>query len=222
MLSDEIGLDVDAVETDLGEWIIQLLGDRPSHILAPAVHLSAERVAELFSERSGERLDAADTRRLVGYARRALRDPAAAEEALQETFVRAWRSADRYDRERPLRPWLFRTIRNRCIDTIRQRRTVSLTATEEADEGETAALADRLADADPLPEELVERADLQQLLAAAIARLPARYREVVALRYTTDLTFGEVAEALGIPENTAKIHFHRAKALLRETLRGLL
>jgi len=80
MLSEEIGLNdaleaagIDVVETDLGEWILQLLGDRPSHILAPAVHLSAERVAELFSEHSGTRLDAADTRKLVGYARGALR-----------------------------------------------------------------------------------------------------------------------------------------------------
>ena len=81
MLTEEIGLNdalaaagIDVVETDLGEWILQLLGDRPSHILAPAVHLSAERVAELFSERSGQQLDAADTRRLVGYARGALRE----------------------------------------------------------------------------------------------------------------------------------------------------
>ena len=74
MLADEIGLDVEAVETDLGEWIIQLLGDRPSHILAPAIHVSAEEVADLFSRHSGEAYDAADTRRLVGYARQVLRE----------------------------------------------------------------------------------------------------------------------------------------------------
>ncbi|HVL96789.1 MAG TPA: lactate utilization protein B [Solirubrobacteraceae bacterium] len=81
MLGEEIGLNgaleaagIEAVETDLGEWIVQLLGDRPSHILAPAVHLSAEQVAGLFSARAGERLDPADTRGLVGYARRALRE----------------------------------------------------------------------------------------------------------------------------------------------------
>jgi DNA-directed RNA polymerase specialized sigma24 family protein len=45
---------------------------------------------------------------------------------------------------------------------------------------------------------------------------------VVALRYTTDMTFGEIAVALGVPENTAKIHFHRAKTLLRQALRELM
>src|SRR5215212_4002512 len=81
MLTEEIGLNpalaaagIEAVETDLGEWIVQLMDDRPSHILAPAVHLSAEQVADLFSRHSGETIDAADTGRLVGYARGALRE----------------------------------------------------------------------------------------------------------------------------------------------------
>jgi L-lactate dehydrogenase complex protein LldF len=81
MLTEEIALNpaleaagIEAVETDLGEWIVQLRGDRPSHILAPAVHLSAEQVAELFSRRSGETFDPADTSRLVGHARSALRE----------------------------------------------------------------------------------------------------------------------------------------------------
>ena len=50
---------------------------------------------------------------------------------------------------------------------------------------------------------MAERADLQHLLGEAIRRLPAHYREVVALRYAGDLPFAEVAETLGIPENTA-------------------
>ena len=161
-------------------------------------------------------------RAAFNFAYRLLGDYDEAADAAQQGFVQLYTSLPTIDLDRPLRPWLFRTIRNRCIDVIRQRRTVSLTGTQEGEEGETAALADQLADADPLPEELAERADLQQLLSAAIARLPARYREVVALRYATDLTFGEIAEALGIPENTAKIHFHRAKALLREALRDLM
>jgi L-lactate dehydrogenase complex protein LldF len=81
MLTEELALNAaleaagaSVVETDLGEWILQLLGDRPSHILAPAVHLSAEQVAELFSARAGRRISATDTAQLVGYAREALRE----------------------------------------------------------------------------------------------------------------------------------------------------
>jgi RNA polymerase sigma-70 factor (ECF subfamily) len=58
---------------------------------------------------------------LFGYACRALGDSGAAEEALQETFLRAWRSADRDDQSRPPRPWLFAILRNVVVDEARSR-----------------------------------------------------------------------------------------------------
>lgn len=72
---EEAGVRV--VETDLGEWILQLLGQRPSHIIAPAVHLNRTEIAELFRAESGE--DIPDEREaLVAYARRRLRQDFAA------------------------------------------------------------------------------------------------------------------------------------------------
>ncbi len=80
MLTEEIGLNealeaagIDVVETDLGEWIVQLAGDRPSHILGPAIHYTRERVAELFSARAGEELPP-DPEVLCAYARASLRE----------------------------------------------------------------------------------------------------------------------------------------------------
>lgn len=145
-----------------------------------------------------------------------------AADAAQQGFVQLYLNLPELDTSRPIRPWLFRAIRNRCIDLIRQRRTVSLSAAVPGEEGEWPAIEDQLADPDPLPEDLVERADLQELLTAAIDRLPTRYREVVSMRYTTDMTFAEMGEVLGLPENTAKIHFHRAKALLRQALKDVM
>jgi L-lactate dehydrogenase complex protein LldF len=80
MTSEEIGLNaalaaagIEAVETDLGEYIVQAMGDRPSHLLAPAVHLNAGQVADLFARESGREIDPADTAALVAYARGVLR-----------------------------------------------------------------------------------------------------------------------------------------------------
>ena len=67
------GLGVEVVETDLGEWIIQLANDHPSHLIAPAIHMTRERVAALFSEVGGEPLPP-DTQALVKFARRKLRE----------------------------------------------------------------------------------------------------------------------------------------------------
>jgi len=67
----EIG--VKAIETDLGEYIIQLAGETPSHIIIPCIHKNREQIAELFSKEAGEKLPP-DTKALAGFARRRLRE----------------------------------------------------------------------------------------------------------------------------------------------------
>jgi L-lactate dehydrogenase complex protein LldF len=86
MTSEEIHLNhaldaagIEAVETDLGEYIIQLAEHRPSHIVAPAIHLSAEQIAEILSKPAGERLPV-EREALAQFARRALRQKFAAAE----------------------------------------------------------------------------------------------------------------------------------------------
>ena len=140
-----------------------------------------------------------------------------AADVAQETFVQLYRHLGRLDEREPIAPWLFRVARNRCIDIIRRRRTVPLRVTD--DSGEM-SLASDPADEAPLPEEMVERADLQRVLSAAIAELPPAYAEVVALRYAGDRSFAEIAAILDCDEGAARVRFHRAKALLRRHLRA--
>ncbi len=80
MTAEEIGLNahlekkgLDVCETDLGEWIIQLRGEGPSHMVMPAIHLSRQQVAEDFERVTGEKQDREDVQRLVKVARRELR-----------------------------------------------------------------------------------------------------------------------------------------------------
>ncbi|OGV83572.1 MAG: (Fe-S)-binding protein [Lentisphaerae bacterium RIFOXYB12_FULL_65_16] len=80
MASEEIHLNehlkkhgIQACETDLGEWIIHLAGQRPSHMVLPAIHMAKEEVSDLFSKEIGERLST-DIPRLVKVARNALRE----------------------------------------------------------------------------------------------------------------------------------------------------
>ena len=80
MTSEEIGLNahlraqgLDVCETDLGEWIIQLRNEGPSHMVLPAIHLSRQQVAEDFERVTGEKQDREDVQRLVKVARRELR-----------------------------------------------------------------------------------------------------------------------------------------------------
>lgn len=140
-----------------------------------------------------------------------------AADVVQETFVQLYTHLADLRAGEPLAPWLFRVARNRAIDVIRRRRTVSIAMP--ADDEEPYA---ELSDGDPLPDLLAERADLQRLLTAAIAGLPPAYAEVVALRYAADRSFAEIAAILECDEGTARVRFHRAKPLLRARLRAEL
>lgn len=140
-----------------------------------------------------------------------------AADVAQETFVQLYSHLDRLDEREPMAPWLFRVARNRCIDVIRRRRTVPLESPDDA--GDSTMVVDPVDDA-PLPDEMMERADLQRMLSEAIAQLPPVYAEVVALRYAGDRSFAEIAAILACDEGAARVRFHRAKALLRRHLRA--
>jgi RNA polymerase sigma-70 factor (ECF subfamily) len=75
-------------------------------------------------------------------------------------------------------------------------------------------------DNSPLPEELAEFHDLQHNLREAIQSLPPKFRAVVYLRYTAQLSFAEIAQILNMPTATAKTYFQRAKPLLAAQLKS--
>lgn len=156
---------------------------------------------------------------LYNFCLRMLGQTEDAADVAQETFVQLYSNLGRLDEREPLAPWLFRVARNRCIDVIRRRRTVPLGLPDYS--GESMPQYEP-ADDEPLPDELAERADLQQLLSRAIAALPPVYSEVVALRYAGDRSFAEIAEILDCDEGAARVRFHRAKALLRRQLHALV
>jgi RNA polymerase sigma factor (sigma-70 family) len=75
-----------------------------------------------------------------------------------------------------------------------------------------------LLDDHPLPEEVVEHHDLEQHIQRAIQALPPRFRSVVLLRYSTQLSYTGIGHMLCMGEGTARTYFQRAKPLLRATL----
>jgi RNA polymerase sigma-70 factor, ECF subfamily len=143
---------------------------------------------------------------LYGYARRALGDAGAAEEALQETFLRAWRAADRYDPSRPLRPWLFAILRNVVVDEARSRGLRPVPQDGEAHE--SAGEID-----DPL-----DRAMDAWLVEEALRRIGAEHRTVLVETYYRGRPYAEVAADLGIPEGTARSRAYYGLRALRLAL----
>jgi RNA polymerase sigma-70 factor (ECF subfamily) len=150
---------------------------------------------------------------LYRIVRRMMPDRAEAEAVVQETWIRAWRARSRLDPGRPVVPWLARIATNAARDQWRKKRPLDF-----ADVGEE--IDERPDDRLDL-EELGERRELLERLAAAVASLRPEWRTIVALRYEGGLTYEEIATAVGAPLNTVRTHLHRAHRALRRRLEAL-
>lgn len=148
---------------------------------------------------------------LYNLAYRFTGDVGEAEDLVQEVFLRAYKSFPGLKLDLPFRPWIYRITTNLCINWVKKKRPVS----EES-------IIGKLIDEAPLPSELFEHKNLQDILQKAILKLPLKYRSVVILRYSQELTFEEIANVLNLPVGTVKTHFFRAKKLLRFLLKDQL
>jgi RNA polymerase sigma-70 factor (ECF subfamily) len=161
---------------------------------------------------------------LFNFICRFLGDYDLACDVLQQVFLRFYTSLPKLGTGEPFKSWLFQVARNCCVDELRRRHRYAIRFSQlEVDngDGELTGLCD-IPDPGPLPDELIERHDLQQLLVKAIQSLPPKFRAVVILRYASQLSFSEIGRTLSMPEATAKTYFHRAKALLRKIINAQL
>jgi RNA polymerase sigma-70 factor (ECF subfamily) len=143
--------------------------------------------------------------RLFAFLARRCGDAAAAEDLLQETWLRLVRSRARYDPRRRFSTWLFQIANNLCRDRARR-------AAAEARRGEAVQVLSRLASA-ARPE---SGADQALELRRRLERLPDRLREVLVLRYYHGLQEAEIAAIAGIARGTVKSRLHQALRALRE------
>ena len=160
---------------------------------------------------------------LYRAAMRLTRNPADAEDLVQETYLKAFRAADQFEPGTNLRAWLFtilhNTARNRARD--RARDTVSIDS----------EIVDRAADAPPLagrslgaaetPESLLMRDTLTPELQAAIDALPETFRQAVWLRDVEEFSYAEIAEMLSIPVGTVMSRISRGRHQLFDRLSHL-
>jgi RNA polymerase sigma factor (sigma-70 family) len=139
-------------------------------------------------------------------------------DVLQQVWLQLYLSLATLRPNKHIKPWLFTVARNRSLDVLRRKRLPSFSEVETGHEEGEAASWDAIPDTSPAPEELAERLDLQQAIQRAIQALPRKYRLVVLLYYTDQLTFSEIGKALNMPDSTVKTRFYRAKPLLRAAL----
>lgn len=146
-------------------------------------------------------------------ARWLLRDPQAADDVVQEAYLRALRYFGSFRGDNP-KPWLLGIVRNVCYTWLHENRGAMqvLEFDEDRDGGEQDLAPDRNTDN---PEQLLSRKQDGIALNAAIERLPATFREVLILRELEELSYNDIARIVGIPTGTVMSRLSRARALLR-------
>lgn len=138
-------------------------------------------------------------------------------ELAQEAFARAYKAMERFDTSMPFYPWIYRILKNVCLNHLKKRKRHG----ESSLDGmcETGYdVPDRQED----PEQSASRQELQRAIAAAMEHLAPAHREILFLRHFQDLPYAEIATCLGVPVGTVMSRLHAARRALRDQLEGSL
>jgi RNA polymerase sigma-70 factor, ECF subfamily len=143
-------------------------------------------------------------------------DRAAAEELVQEVFLTIWRGAATFDpTQGPFRPWLLRLTHWKILNELRRhrRRPAAATETDDADDP-----LQQVVDREPGPEERAWQREHEHILKSALAALPPKQRQAIALAFLEDMTHEQVARTLDVPLGTAKTRIRSGLQILRTHL----
>ena len=157
---------------------------------------------------------------LYGSALRMTRNPADAEDLVQETYLRAFRAWDRFEPGTNLKAWLFKIMTNLFISSYRQRRREPLTIS--TDDTEEFDLYHNLLAHDPGLGKSAESIVLEGLVdddvKQALSNLPEGFRMAVLLADVEGFSYREIADMLGIPIGTVMSRLHRGRKALQKAL----
>jgi RNA polymerase sigma-70 factor (ECF subfamily) len=147
--------------------------------------------------------------RRYGVALRIVRSHAVADDVVQEAFLKAWQSLDRFELGRPFGPWVCRIAANQAVNHVRSPRSREDPLPE--GHGETPAAADSPLDA------VLDR-EAREVLEDALGTLPAEQRATFVLRAVEEMSYAEIAETLGVSPGTVMSRLFRARQKLAKAV----
>ena len=155
---------------------------------------------------------------LFTFLLRMLGDRTRAEDLAQETFLRIVKGAQAWQQRARFQTWLYTIARNLCVDQSRRDRFRNADSLDQTGPDDEPAMMDSVAGDEIDPARGAESARLRPVLQKALLSLPVEQREVFILREQAGLPFKEIAETVGVNENTVKSRMRYALEGLRRTL----
>ena len=160
---------------------------------------------------------------VFNVAYRLLGNQSDAEDATQETFLRAFRAFHTFDLERPLAPWLKRIATNVCLNWLQSARIKPYVTEADMSSSESDAFTmDSWPHPQSNPEQELLIAESAAAIREAILRLPPHYRAAIELRHFQGQSYAEISESLGHSLSTVKSDLFRARKMLAKMMKGEL
>ncbi len=148
--------------------------------------------------------------RVFRFVLRLVRDEATAEDLISEVFLDVWRQASRFEGRAAVSTWLLAIARFKALSTLRRKPELEL-------DEETAGAIEDTADT---PDVTLEKKDKSEIIRQCLTELSTEHREIIDLVYYHEKSVEEVAEIVGIPENTVKTRMFYARKKLAELLKA--
>lgn len=183
------------------------------------MNLSDEQLISDYLDGDQKALEILADRYLVdayNFSLKLVNNEEAASDITQEAFIKAWKNIRGFKQGSTFRTWLFAITRNVSIDWLRKRKEVVFSAFENS-QGENMFI-ETLADNNLLPDQLLAKAEDDRFVQLLLEELDPLYRDVLKLRYTSNMTFEEIGEILKRPLHTVKSQHRRAIIALRRSL----
>src|ERR1044072_994798 len=198
---------------------------RPEAVASPTSDHALLEATRVGDEDAFAELVSRYKNQITSYIYRMTNDYDGAVDLAQETFVRVYRAADRYQTSYAFSTYIYRIATNLAISELRRRRRrrlVSLSSffSERESPSDTCEL--EMPDKGPLQDVTVVEDERRAAVARAIATLPEKYRAPLVLRDVEERSYDEIACILGMNEGTVKSRINRARGFLRDKLQAYL
>jgi len=157
------------------------------------------------------------------FALQIVKNKAEAEDAVQDSFIKIWKSLNTFDESKKLKTWMYRIVKNTCLDHLRKnKKEIIFTNFDKEGDGESAGFADYIPDEGLSPLEIVIEKQEAEELYYLIKQLPEIYQIILRLYYLEEMTLAEIADILEESLDTIKSRHRRALIKLRMLVGGAI
>jgi len=155
---------------------------------------------------------------IAALVRKMIRDIDDADDLVQVTFIKAYKSLDKFNFQYSFSSWVYRIASNTCIDFLRKKRfdTISINQSYDGEDENTFDIADN----SYVPDITLLKEERSSIIKEAIDSLPENYRVIINMRHKDEMDYNEISEKLNIPLGTVKAHLFRARKLLYQELKN--